>query len=923
MQTTERSSHPIRYKATPNIPESIINKKLCDKAESAHDTTDREHARHTRNRKSRDEPRLSFDLFSRQEIRWNVPPNLQFEKIEQFCKTKRFSTLQSLSNAKFLTEPRLDGESGSEPGVLPPAHSQRASKVSATQLQRPAPADDLSPVWSVVSAANLYISDELDSRIPEKPEYKVRGLSRRFLTSKPVPTSSARSHSFHSKLNASTRLDDQYGQICAGSDSPSRIPRRHVGHTIQHEVPVGTKVPYATQSTCTSDVQRLLVPQTGPVPSGETQLCLVRDTQGKVTLSHSTIPQSIPSQRAPIQAHEIARSGYYGNKVVVKSSAGLTTNTYKSVLAPSNHGRIGLRLGRPAGRGEYVGALDKTTTVVACKSQRAVCSLRSDTTRAQSLNQCAHPITDRQPHSCGLHQQGRWNQIKETTQPNAQTVSNFGQGKCLFDSSILPGPVQLRGGRSVARQDMPGVAPDIYGNEEHLRDVGHSSSRPICIENSSRGRQLCFTGHTRHGGTDSQRIPSPMGLQAGMVIPTTKPHASGTDSPERCPRSVHSDSTEVAQSILESGSTSPVPPGAVPHSGPSSRTDRHENRDTPAGDPGHMFGSMADFGWAEFIKDWSVEEKSLLLSSWRKSTLNTYRPAWNKWKAWCISSNISYKDPSPEQVARYLAHLHNSEGLAFRTILVHKSVIATFTNISGNTDLSSNFFIKHMIKAISVSKEKKVKPPIWSAKNVLEFLENHTPDKTNLYQVSRRSAILLLLASGRRVHDLTLLRVDTENYIDEGNALVFWPSFGSKTDDCNYRQSGWRLKAHPKKNLDCVYWIRQLIKTSHDRRMSGTLTELFLTARGEPKPASRTIIGGWIKSVLKDAGVEAPPGSVRSAVASLNWLEKFPIDQILETSNWKQEHTFRKYYQKEIDNQSSNNSLSDSVSLSKYFKSVR
>ncbi|CAH2267229.1 jg14700 [Pararge aegeria aegeria] len=150
-----------------------------------------------------------------------------------------------------------------------------------------------------------------------------------------------------------------------------------------------------------------------------------------------------------------------------------------------------------------------------------------------------------------------------------------------------------------------------------------------------------------------------------------------------------------------------------------------------------------------------------------------------------------------------------------------------------------------------------------------------------------------------------------------------WPCFGSKTDDANNRQSGWKLKAHPNKNLDCVFWTRQLIGTSQDRRKSGMLSELFITARGDPKPASRTLISGWIKSVLKDAGVDATPGSVRSAVASLNWLEKFPIDQILQTGNWRQEHTFRTYYQRELANQSRNNDFTTSVSLSNFFEPVR
>lgn len=95
---------------------------------------------------------------------------------------------------------------------------------------------------------------------------------------------------------------------------------------------------------------------------------------------------------------------------------------------------------------------------------------------------------------------------------------------------------------------------------------------------------------------------------------------------------------------------------------------------------------------------------------------------------------------------------------------------------------------------------------------------------------------------------------------------------------------------------------------------------MFITVRGEAKPASRTILGGWIKSVLREAGIEATAGSVRSAVASLNWLENFSIDNILSTGNWKQEHAFRKYYQKEVDPSAQRN---ESVSLSNYSDAVK
>lgn len=227
-----------------------------------------------------------------------------------------------------------------------------------------------------------------------------------------------------------------------------------------------------------------------------------------------------------------------------------------------------------------------------------------------------------------------------------------------------------------------------------------------------------------------------------------------------------------------------------------------------------------------------------------------------------------------------------------------------------------------MLRAISVAREKIAAPPIWNPNTVIQYLTDHPPDENNLYQVSRHTAILLLLSSSRRVHDLTLLSIEDGKYIDQNTTIMFWPRFGSKTDTASYRQSGWKLLQNPSKALDCVYWVRRLIQISNVRRnLDGRfLTDLFITTRGIPKAASRTVIGGWIKSILKEAGIEAAPGSVRSAVASLNWLEQFPIDKILETGNWKQEHTFRKYYRKIILDQPKANKR---VSLTNYFDSIR
>ncbi|CAH2091561.1 unnamed protein product [Euphydryas editha] len=72
--------------------------------------------------------------------------------------------------------------------------------------------------------------------------------------------------------------------------------------------------------------------------------------------------------------------------------------------------------------------------------------------------------------------------------------------------------------------------------------------------------------------------------------------------------------------------------------------------------------------------------------------------------------------------------------------------------------------------------------------------------------------------------------------------------------------------------------------------------------KGKAKPASRTVIANWIKSLFKEADIAATPGSVRSAVASKSWLENHSIEEILAHGNWRSCNTFKKIYRREVIN---------------------
>lgn len=316
------------------------------------------------------------------------------------------------------------------------------------------------------------------------------------------------------------------------------------------------------------------------------------------------------------------------------------------------------------------------------------------------------------------------------------------------------------------------------------------------------------------------------------------------------------------------------------------------------------------WGWAESLTGWNEDQIRLLRSSWRTSTLKTYKVAWDRWVSWSKKYNLDPFHPTGPMVARYLADLYLINKLSYNTILLHKSVVATLCNAEDAGQISSHTLVKHVLKSIALKKPVTHKPPVWNIDTLTSFLSSNTVDENNPFAASRHTATLLLLCSGRRVHDLTLLLVDSDHCVDDGSNIILKPMFGSKTDSDTHRQSGWRLLPNTTcKNLDPVFWVRKLIDLLKDRRDSVNCPNLFINIRGKAKAASRTVIAGWVKTVLTEAGIPVTPGSLRSAVSSKNWSDNFPLDEILSRGNWKSKDTFTRFYRREIVPASASNSI--------------
>ena len=226
---------------------------------------------------------------------------------------------------------------------------------------------------------------------------------------------------------------------------------------------------------------------------------------------------------------------------------------------------------------------------------------------------------------------------------------------------------------------------------------------------------------------------------------------------------------------------------------------------------GFSFGGLIGTGWSACPGDWPSHDRQLLEKAWRPSTLSTYRAHGERWRHWAASNGVSIFDPSPLDLARFLEFLSIVENLSSVTIAMQKSVIATFSNPLRSEELRSSPFVRYILKAIA-QKCPLPQRTIWHVSSLLSWIRDNPPDPDNHFQVSRPVAPLPLLASGRRVHDLTLLSCDDGYYQELGADLVFWPPFGSKTDTSSRRHSGWHLCAYPlEPALDPVAWCKRLV----------------------------------------------------------------------------------------------------------------
>lgn len=841
---------------------------------------------------------LSFNNVSKTQARRITTTDFQPEESEQIRVYATVSTGEYAQSSRIPTKTGLDGKNRYFPGLFPRGYSSKPQMLFKAHISQRTAGNDVPTFRPQLGAISLCLHNRMDSTAPARRGHKDTGLPGRLPLGPPRPDHPEPALGLRGPTVEPTGLANKSSEVNPETSKNPRVPGNHLESMVQHKNPTGQKDCQNKIQYKSNSILRASQLLRNSISSRPTELFELRCSEGQIEFSSHTIiqPQSARNS-AKIQC---TNSRQNRNEMVAQKLLPINSHTYSATVSLPDDRRLGHSLGGTAGQYQYTGPVETARKRPSLQSKRVTRSPQGNRTNANDISQQNCNATNRQQNSHRIHSKRRRNKVSGTDDLNVQLVCTTGSVQHKTDNVPYSGHLQQRSGPPISENAITGMAPAAVSAGNNIRQMGSADNGPLCIENSTRGEGLLFDRPQRRPSENARCVRPSMVISTSLGLPTTLSDATRTEPLEQCIRDISSSSSSVGTSILATGpETKSVRPTThdlelTPStSGCNVRPSSSEGRRDDS-------GSMEMWGWSDDLPNWSPEQKKLLLTSWRPSTLKTYRPAWNRWCEWARTKGVAPTNPSGSDLGRFIIDLHLIHKLSYNSILLHKSVVSTMCN-THSSHLSSDSVVKHALKAVALQTPKASKSPIWDIDIVIDFISKSDTQTSSLYEASRQTATLLLLCSGRRVHDLTLLRIDADHCVTMHDSIIFWPEFGSKTDSYDYRQSGWKLlmnKDNPA--LDPVTWIKKVIALSAERRKHNDVKNLFISTCGAPKAASKTIVGTWVKSVLTDSGVTATPGSVRSAVASKSWINNSPLDEILTRGNWRSGNTFARYYRRQV-----------------------
>ena len=290
--------------------------------------------------------------------------------------------------------------------------------------------------------------------------------------------------------------------------------------------------------------------------------------------------------------------------------------------------------------------------------------------------------------------------------------------------------------------------------------------------------------------------------------------------------------------------------------------------------------------------------RNLIEASWRSTTEEQYGGCWSRWTEYCESRGICTASPNLSQVLDYLAHLFE-KGLAYSTINTYRSALSqTLPSIEG-FNIGSHPLVTRLMKGVfNKRRPTQTLVPKWSVERVLEMLRLwHPPEELDLDKLTRKTVMLLALATARRCSSLAILSTKQGYFVIGEENMSFQPLGLEKQSRPDHVSPPIEVRAFEDQRVDPVKYTKAYIERTQDLRQT---QQLLLSLRPPHKAASKAVIARWLEQVIAESGQKGTGGSVRSAATSKAISAGISTEMVLKAGDWSRESTFRRFYFKPV-----------------------
>lgn len=251
-------------------------------------------------------------------------------------------------------------------------------------------------------------------------------------------------------------------------------------------------------------------------------------------------------------------------------------------------------------------------------------------------------------------------------------------------------------------------------------------------------------------------------------------------------------------------------------------------------------------------------------------------------------------------ILSFLTALHN-RGKSFSTVNIHRSMLSMTLDPIESIAIGSHPLVIRLLKGCYNSN-----PPsprytsIWNVQAVLDFMRRGEDNiSLSIPLLTRKLATLLAISSLLRVSELASLSREVRFTATEVHLSLLKPrktQFSGPLREVSLSSFAEKIVCP----IDC---LRVYLFFTDFYRNANNEKFLFVSLVHPFGPVTGNTVGRWIKTFLKEAGVDTSvfsAHSTRGAAASSAANSGIPIDAILRAGDWSRESTFSRFYHRSL-----------------------